>query len=80
MARAGCFCWRRSALACLGLDIAQPGSLFNRHRDSGGRANVLQGVSLVTGENRLMALQTLSPPQLRMSEPRRVSREPLSWW
>ena len=52
-----------------GLDIAQPGSLFNRHRDSGGRANVLQGVSLVTGENRLMALQTLSPPQLRMSEP-----------
>ncbi|MCC7277490.1 MAG: response regulator [Chromatiaceae bacterium] len=52
-----------------GLDIAQPGSLFNRHRDSGGRANVLQGISLVTGENRLMALQTLSPPQLRMSEP-----------
>lgn len=52
-----------------GMDIAQPGSLFSRHRDSGGRANVLQGISLATGENRLMALQTLSPPQLRMSEP-----------
>ena len=52
-----------------GMDIAQPSSLFSRHRDSGGRANVLQGISLATGENRLMALQTLSPPQLRMSEP-----------
>jgi PAS domain S-box-containing protein len=42
-----------------GTNLAQPGSFFTRHRDSGQTATVLTGVSASTGEARMTAQRTL---------------------
>ncbi len=53
----------------MGRDIAQPGSFFTRHRESGRTENVLTGTSCTTGEERMMALQTIKPRLLPMDKP-----------
>jgi diguanylate cyclase (GGDEF)-like protein/PAS domain S-box-containing protein len=52
-----------------GMNIAQPGSFFTRHRESGKEAEVLTGKVYATGEMRMMALRTIRPPRLRMDKP-----------
>ena len=52
-----------------GLNVAQPGSFFVRHRDSGRDANLISGVTAITGEARLAALRTLKPAGVPMDSP-----------
>ena len=53
----------------LGRDMAKPGSLYNRHRDSGQRATVMTGFSHAMGDERMMAQRTASRADLRMDKP-----------
>ncbi|MDF1613686.1 response regulator [Desulfurivibrio dismutans] len=52
-----------------GLNLAQPGSFFTRHKESGRKANVLTGVVHATGEQRMMALHTIQPARLHLDKP-----------
>ncbi|MBK6999694.1 MAG: response regulator [Rhodoferax sp.] len=55
--------------ALLGTDLAKPGSLFSRHRDSGQLASVMTDTVMLTGEKRILAMHTLQPPALKMNKP-----------
>ena len=52
-----------------GMDLAQPGSFFTRHRNSGRMAEVLTGTAYATNEVRMMALHTVRPATLQMDKP-----------
>ncbi|HUX91000.1 MAG TPA: diguanylate cyclase [Gallionellaceae bacterium] len=56
-----------------GTNLAQPGSFFNKHRDSGQVATVLSGKVYATGEMRMMAQRTIQPVALKMDKPLVVS-------
>ena len=49
--------------------LANPGSFFLRHRDSGHVADVFEGITYSTGEHRMMAIRTIRPPDLSMDKP-----------
>lgn len=53
----------------VGKNLAQPGSFFSRHRDSGKESNVLTGTVFATGEERMMALRSIQPTKLRQDKP-----------
>ncbi len=53
----------------LGVDLAQPGSLFLRHQESGKATNIMTDRVLLTGVWRMMALHTVQPPALKMDKP-----------
>ena len=61
----------------LAMNLAQPGSLFTRHQQSGQIASLLAGRVLATGDDRMMALRTLVRSDLQMDKPlvAAVSRE-----
>jgi len=52
-----------------GVNLAQPGTLFTRHRESGQEASVFLGAIQAGGAPRLMAMHTIQPPELRMDKP-----------
>ncbi|SEG05724.1 sensor domain-containing diguanylate cyclase [Marinobacterium lutimaris] len=52
-----------------GMNLAQPGSFFSRHLESGLETNLLRGTVYATGEERVMALRTIRPPNLHLDEP-----------
>lgn len=52
-----------------GMDLAQPGSFFTQHRDSGKMATVLSGVVYSTREARMVAQRTVQPASLKMNKP-----------
>lgn len=52
-----------------GMNLAQPGSFFSRHRESGQMSTVMTGTVNATGEDRMIALQTIRPDKLRMDNP-----------
>lgn len=52
-----------------GKNLAQPGSFFTRHIDSGREDSVFTGIVYATGEERMMALHTIQPKGLPMSRP-----------
>ena len=52
-----------------GKNLAQPGSFFTRHRESGKSAEVLEGIVAATGEYRMIALQNVQPASLNMDKP-----------
>ena len=52
-----------------GLNLAQPGSIFSRHMASGQMSQVLEGASVATGENLLMALHIVRHPNVPMDKP-----------
>lgn len=56
-----------------GLDLAQPGSFFSRHRESGQEASVFVGTTPVTGEDRMLAIRTIRPAALNMTRPLMVA-------
>ena len=53
----------------LGMDLAQPGSLFVRHRTSGQPTTLLSGTAIFSGVNALQAQHTLQPSALQMDKP-----------
>lgn len=52
-----------------GKNLAQPGSFFTRHRDSGRKAGIYIGTVYATGEERMMAIRTVQPENLKMDKP-----------
>ena len=52
-----------------GVNLAQAGTLFTRHRGSGQAGSVLQGFPQPGYPPYLMALRTVQPPALRMDKP-----------
>jgi len=52
-----------------GMNLAQPGSFFTRHRDSGQAITVLSGTVYATREERMMAQHTVHPAALKMDKP-----------
>lgn len=62
----------------IGKNLAVPGSLFTRHRESGKQENIYTGTTYATGEYRMAALLTLQPKELKMDKPLviLVSRSP----
>jgi PAS domain S-box-containing protein len=52
-----------------GKNIAQPGTFFSQHRNSGAIATLYAGYAYITGEERLLVWRTVSMPQLKMDRP-----------
>ncbi|WP_139182742.1 response regulator [Oryzisolibacter propanilivorax] len=53
----------------MGKELGLPGTMFTRHVESSGRASMQAGLVHATGEQRLLAQQTVAPPELRMDQP-----------
>ncbi|MEP7295524.1 MAG: diguanylate cyclase [Burkholderiales bacterium] len=53
----------------LGVNLAQPGSMFSRHRQSGQIATLATGPAVVAGDDRMVALRTLDRADLHMDKP-----------
>lgn len=53
----------------VGKDLAVANSLFSRHRHSGDKVSVFSGSVYATGEDRMIALQTIYPRELLMDKP-----------
>ncbi len=53
----------------IGKNIAVPGSMFTRHKQSGRRENLLTDIGYATGEHRTMSLITLNIVNLPMDKP-----------
>lgn len=51
-----------------GLDVAKPGSMFSRHRDSGQAASLLQDVVQATGDDVLLAVRTVQPAAMAIDK------------
>ncbi|BCO26066.1 sensor histidine kinase RcsC [Rhodoferax lithotrophicus] len=51
-----------------GTNVAQAGSLFSRHLQSGQVSSLLSGEVLATGEQRLFAMRSMQPAELFMDE------------
>lgn len=52
-----------------GMNLAQPGSFFTRHRDSGQTVTALSGTVYSTKEERLIIQRTVQPDALGMDQP-----------
>jgi diguanylate cyclase (GGDEF)-like protein/PAS domain S-box-containing protein len=52
----------------VGKDLAVPGSFFTQHQTSSRPANVFVGVTYLTGEAKIIAFQTVQPPELAMDK------------
>jgi len=52
-----------------GKSLAQPGSFFTRHMESGRASSLFSGTVLSTGERRMLAVRTIRPAGLRLSAP-----------
>ena len=52
-----------------GMNLAQPGSFFTQHRDSGRDISIMSGMVYSTREQRLMAQRTVNPATLKMDVP-----------
>ena len=50
----------------LGKDLAVPSSFFTQHKASGRVASVFNGVTYLTSDVRMVAFQTVQPPELAM--------------
>jgi diguanylate cyclase (GGDEF)-like protein/PAS domain S-box-containing protein len=63
--------------ASAGKNLAVPGSMFSRHRDSGQAESLMTGIVHSTGEERMMAVRTIAPQGVGMDKPLvlAVSRE-----
>ncbi len=52
-----------------GKNLAQPGSFFTRHRESGRTESIMTGTVYATGEDRVMAIRTIQPPDAHIDKP-----------
>jgi diguanylate cyclase (GGDEF)-like protein len=53
----------------VGKNLAVPGSLFNRHKESGKPENIFTDTAYATGEQRMAALLTIQPKERKMDKP-----------
>lgn len=53
----------------VGKNLAVPGSLFTRHKESGRKENIYTDTAYATGEHRMVALLTIQPKELQMDKP-----------
>ena len=53
----------------VGMNFANPGSFFVRHRDSGQIATLLRGIATASGDERLMATRTVNRVGVPMDRP-----------
>lgn len=53
----------------LGMSLAQPGSFFTRHMESGEDATVMNGEVYGFGTSSILAQHTIQPPELKMDHP-----------
>jgi len=53
----------------IGTSLDRPGSFFRAHMESGDPATVHVGRTAATGEDRMVVLRTIAPPDLRMDRP-----------
>jgi len=51
-----------------GTNLAQPGSFFSRHRDSGRMVTIMSGRMRYTNEIRMMVQRTINSPSLKMDQ------------
>jgi signal transduction histidine kinase len=74
------------SVASPGKDLAVPGTFYTRHRDSGKAENMFTGKSYLAGEERMVAMLTFNPPELRLNRPlvivasRKLSEVVSGWW
>jgi PAS domain S-box-containing protein len=54
-----------SHLQGLGANLAKPGTLFTRHRESGVDENLMKGIVFATGENCIVALHSVRPSRIQ---------------
>lgn len=52
-----------------GIDLAQPGSFFTRHRESGQTATIMTGTVYATEEGRMVAMRTIRPASVPTDKP-----------
>jgi len=52
-----------------GTNLAQPGSFFTLHKDSGQSNNIFTGTTVVTREERMVAFQTIQSSLLKLDKP-----------
>jgi diguanylate cyclase (GGDEF)-like protein/PAS domain S-box-containing protein len=52
----------------VGKDLAVPGSFFTQHKASGRPTNLFVGVTYLTGDDKVIAFQTVQPPELKMDK------------
>jgi len=52
-----------------GMNLAQPGTFFTRHRESGQRASLFTGMAFATGDQRMMAQRTVQTDGLHLDAP-----------
>ncbi len=52
-----------------GKNLAQPGSFFTRHRESGRTESIMTGREYATGEDRVMAIRTILPRDAHLDKP-----------
>ena len=52
-----------------GKNLAQPGSFFSQHMQSGQEASIFMGRTLSTGEGRMLAVRSIRPAGLKMQAP-----------
>lgn len=52
-----------------GMNLAQPGSFFSRHRDSGQMVSMMMGMVYSTKEEGMMVQRTVRPEGLKMDKP-----------
>jgi len=53
----------------LGIDQFVPGSFFSRHMESGKRETVLEGISALYKDERIVAMRTITPSNINLSHP-----------
>lgn len=63
------FAWEPETVAVEGKNLAQPGSLFMQHRESGREASFFSGIVLANNEKSFIAAHTISPTNLSMNKP-----------
>lgn len=63
------FVWEGAGQHPGGLNLARPGTLFQRHMDNGGEASFFTGTARANGEPSLVALRTVRPAGLHMNTP-----------
>jgi len=72
--------------AAPGKNLAIPGTFYTRHTTSGRSENIFTGSSYPGNEQRIVAIRTFNPPQLKLSKPliiavsRDLDRVLAGWW
>ena len=76
----------RTRQKLIGVNLAKPGSLFLKHKESGQPVSVISGTALAMGEERMLVQRTVQPLDLNMDKPLEITVSRLNsaiyeaWW